>query len=248
MTVQLIRAGMPEDEIRACEMEALTAQIEVGTHWREALDPEIMNILSAYWFAQDKDTPGKTWWNATAQHPAIFRAMRIDPADPASVYAIAHLRITRIDGAPFILAAYPTPRILGPLDLDWLEIDQVLAWNPVTDQAHILSDPNPQLFGPLNDDQAAIHASPFAYLRSWCEARARFFVEWQGSHGQAWRGVPNEPDLAPGALMVGRANDIPWCPSAMPDALQVHGIDPTIINKAILRAARLPFARAGNAA
>jgi hypothetical protein len=209
----------------------------------ELLDIDHANAISAYFHALKKDSPAKTWFFATFEHAAIYRAMKVDPSDPASFYACAHLRLWRdVDGKALILAAHPAPGLI-PEAADWLGIDAVLAWNPVDDTAYVMGDPAPQLFGGFTSPEVgAIYASPFTFLRAWTEARARFWTEWTSAQGLAWRAAPVERDQVPGTLMLGGINDIAWVPSALPHDLTCVGLDSSKINKAIIKAAKLPFA------
>jgi hypothetical protein len=206
------------------------------------LTTEHQNALSGYAYALKKDTPAKTWFYAEVDHAAIYRALRIDADDNAAFYATGHLRLAKIDDAWHILAAYPAPQMLPEIAPDWLDIETVIAWNPVTNRAHVLGDPVPQLVGAFQDemDAGVIYADPFAFLRSWVEARAAFWTEWRASHGQAWRAVPNERDTVPGCLMIGKDTDIRWPVSSLPKSIATVGHDPDALFKAIFRAAKLP--------
>lgn len=198
------------------------------------------NDLCARVHAREKDGPGKTWWNAQPAHPAIYRALQVDPCEFGAFYAILPFRLARIEGEPRILAAHPCPLTLGPIDEDWLEIEAVIAWNPVDNTATVLRDDAPQLFGDL--DEAVLFGDPFAFFRSWVEARAAFAMHRNHTAGKEWASPPTEFGTAPGALIVGDADKIRWAPSSMPRDLAVVGIDPIKINRAILRAANLPRA------
>jgi hypothetical protein len=201
-----------------------------------------MNNLSARLYALSKDCPGKAWWDADPMHPAICRALRIDPADEGAVFAKAPFRLAQIDGAHVILAAYPTPRMLGPVDGDWLGIETVIAWHPRSDAATILADPEPQLTGRLTDDTPRLYASARSFFTDWLRARAAFFVLWQQSRKGKWAHGATEHDLAPGALVVGNVDAIRWRPSTMPENLECVGLDAKKLNRALLKAARVPRA------
>lgn len=203
------------------------------------------NDLCARVHAREKDGPGKTWWNAQAGHPAIYRALKVDPNEFGAFYAILPFRLARIEGQPRILAAHPCPLTLGPIDEDWLSIEAVISWNPVDNTATVLRDKTPQLVGDLNEP--VLFGDPFAFFRSWVEARAAFAMHRSHTAGKEWASPPTEYGTAPGALIVGDADKIRWAPSAMPRDLAVVGIDPIKINRAILRAANLPRAVAKQA-
>lgn len=198
------------------------------------------NALVSVVHSRAKDTPAKTWWDAEALHPATFRALRIDRADFAAAYAVHPFRLARIDGKPLILAAHPAPLILGPVDDDHLNIEAVIAWNPVDNRAFVLGDETPQLVGALSDDAPTLFASPFAFFRAWLEARAAFAMLRSQLVGKDWMARPTEHGTAPGALMIGAIDAIRWNPASLPRDLVCVGADPMQINRAILRAARLP--------
>lgn len=200
------------------------------------------NALSTLWFERGKDSPAKDWWNAEPWHPAIGRALRIDRAEFGGVYALAPFRVIRIEGKPMIAAAWPAPRILGPVDYDWLDIEAVIAWNPVDDTAFVMGDPVPQLVGKLSDDAPQIHASPRAFFQQWAIRRAAYAMQASQAAQQSWHIKPTERDEVPGVLMTGPIEKIRWNPAAMPEHIECVGCDPQHINRAILRAARLPRA------
>lgn len=221
-------------------MSALAAVIA------EAMAPDALNPLFTRLHARSKETPAKTWWHAEALHPAIYRALRMDPGETGAAYAALPFRIHRnTDGVVRILAAFPTPRILAPHDDDdWLGIDYVLSWNPVDDTAIVMGDAGASLIGRSNsNDHAAIFASPFAYFRALAEARAAWLTGWYAIEGE-WRQRPAEPDLTPGYLMLAKPDKVRWPVADLPRDLTCHGVDPMAVNRAILRQSALPRASA----
>lgn len=207
---------------------------------------EDINALSARLYALNRETPGKVWWDADPMHPAIARALRIDPADEGAVFAKAPFRLAQIDGRHVILAAYPTPRLLGPVDGDWLDIETVIAWDPRTDAATVLGDTEPQLAGRLTDETPRLYASARQLFTDWLRARAAFFVLWQQSRRGEWRHGATEHDLIPGALAIGPIDAIQWRPHTLPTNIETIGIDAARLNKTLLRAARVPRAHNTN--
>ena len=200
------------------------------------------NSLSMRWHALAKDTPGKAWWRGKGMHAAIFRALRIDRDQDGAIYAAQPFRLATIDDRHVILAAYPAPRLFDDPECDWLGIEQVIAWNPIDDSATIMGDTEPQLAGCLSDDANALFASPRAFFKQWAARRAAFAIQRQKAASAKWHIAPREGDECPGSLIVGDPARIKWNPSAMPSKLECIGVDPKTINRAILRAARLPFA------
>lgn len=205
-------------------------------------DDDDINDLSARLFALSKDCPGKTWWDADPMHPAIARALRIDPSEEGAVFAKAPFRLAQIEGRHVILVAYPTPRLLGPVDGDWLGIETVIAWDPRTDEATVLGDSEPQIAGALTDETPRLYGSARAFFTDWLRARASFFVLWCQSRQGAWAHGATEADLVPGALAIGSLDAIRWRPTQMPANIETIGIDAAKLNKALLRAARIPRA------
>lgn len=207
--------------------------------------PDALNPLFALLHARSKDCPGKTWWHAEAMHPAIFRALRMNRDDEGSVFAAVPFRLHRGPEGARILAAFPCPRILAPHDdNDWLGIETVLSWDPVTDNAEVVGDPGPALVGNIASDaeHLPIHGSAFTYFRALAEARAQWIVARQMVAGD-WRRKPREPDLSPGLLLIGGEPDkVRWPLSRMPEAITAHGLDAKALNRALLRQARIPRA------
>lgn len=201
----------------------------------------IDNSLAARWFALSKDSPAKLWWHSPLWNDATGRALGLDRAECAGVYALAPFRIARIDGKALVLAAYPAPRIFAPVDEDWLDIETVIAWNPLDDTAIVLGDPVPQIVGTFAED-ATLYASPREFFQRWAQKRAAYAVQRQACADNEWSAPPVEADLAPGALIIGNFNEIRWQTHNLPRDLECVGVDARLINRAILRAANLPRA------
>lgn len=202
---------------------------------------EVQNIVSAHQHALSKDTPAKTWWHADYAHPAIARALHVDPGQLGARYALAPFRLWKDGERHLILAAYPAPRCLGPVDWDWLGIQSVIAWEPRTDAAFVLGDPVAQLVGTFAN-QPALYASPRDFFTDWMRARAEFFVRWLNSRRGEWAHGATERDDLPGMLAIGPLDQIRWNPSSMPENIECVGLDPAVLNRALLRAARVPRA------
>lgn len=204
------------------------------------------NDFIATMHARDKDSPAKMWWNVDSVHAAVYRALRIDPADPTARFACEPFRYIKHDGRHVILVAWPTPRILGPIDDDWLAIEDVIAWDPVSNTATSLVDDHPHIFGAFRDDAQALYADPRAFFQAWAMARAQFAVRHRQMRGKDWHAIPQEHDLVPGALVIGDLGRVRWAPSVLPDHIECVGMDPREVNRAILKAARLPRASASS--
>jgi hypothetical protein len=199
------------------------------------------NALWAYLYAIGKETPAKFWWEQPFNHPAIARALNIDRSEYAAFFALMPFRYAKTEKGHRIFAAYPCPRTIGTeIDRDWLGIETVIEWDPVTNTAQVLDDPHPQLVGDMRDDSATLFADPRAFFLEWARNRAAFAVRFQETLRTAWTAKPMEADVVPGALMIGTPESIIWAPSALPEAIRCVGVDPRRVNKAILKSARLP--------
>lgn len=231
----LIRGGMEDADLATLEHHVWQAKVT-----GQIPDADAMNAVSAYWYACERDTPAKRWWATTPWHPAAYRALNIDPDQYGAAFAIAPFRISRIDGVVHVIAAYPAPRMTSPVDLDWLGITHIIAWNPITNRAHVIGDPGPQIVGKLTDDANTVFGDPKAFFQSWARARAMFQVECEGLTGKAWAKRPTERDLVPGALLIGAVEKVRWNPRALPPHITCVGINDRALNSAIFRAAALP--------
>lgn len=208
-------------------------------------DQADVNAWSAYHYALGRDTPGKVWWNCPPLHAATFRALQIDRGDEAAIYACAPFRIHKAEDGVRIIAAYPAPALFGTPDHHWLGIETVISWDPLTDAAAVLGDEHPQIIGHLTDEANHLFSSPKAFFQHWAMNRARFAVKRREAVRGSWKAIPKERDEVPGGLVIGATNDIRWQPSALPETIRCVGINPQVVNKAIMRAARLPRALGG---
>lgn len=187
----------------------------------------------------ERDTPARMWWHADFDHPAIAGAFSIKRSEEGAVYALAPFRIASVNGRLMIIAAYPAPRILGPVDTDWLNIEAIIAWNPNTDEAHIIGDAQPQMVGDLTHEPT-IYASPRAFFFEWLKRRAAFYVRWSMAKGGKWKHGHTERDIVPGGLVIGDPADVRWRPSTMPENVTCIGLDARRIRGALIRAAHVP--------
>lgn len=206
----------------------------------EPIPAEIANYVSAADFAA-KNGPGAIWWECAPTHPAIGRALKIDRAQEGGVYALAPFRLWHDGARHLILAAYPCPRLLGPIDMDASAIEAVIAWNPVTDEAYALGDETPGLFGNLSG--STVFRSPLDFFQSWAIERAKFFVSWGIAQGRAFQHV-SDATPCPGCLAIGPIDRIRWID--LPREFEARGINPTELNRAIIRQANLPRAYSTN--
>ena len=215
------------------------------------------NALSTFQYALRKETPGKFWATkclSPVKHPsvlkAICKALSLDPDDPAILPAIRHIHVGKpTDSEPYLVIPYPIP--LPKLWPDgktrrlWLEIEQVLIWNPANNHVEIMGDKQAQLYGTINRDlpethKVWAHVKPF--LQAWASALAiQDGIKTRVDDDQ-WAHPFRERDVVPGALIIGKPDKIRWPIQTMPDNIKCVGIDAKIINHAILKSARLPWA------
>lgn len=201
-----------------------------------------LNDLAALNYALAKDTPAKAFFFAQAGHPAVYRALRMDPAEWGAFYASLPFRLDKTEEGARILWAWPMPRVLGPVDDNWLGIETVLAWYPHLNRVEVLGDAGAHHIGAHDPMQAECHiySDPFAFFRANVEDRAQWYMrravmtDWQAFE---------EPAFHPGYLITGDAEKVRWPVSAMPSDIVCHGIDENRLNRAILKQARIPRAR-----
>jgi hypothetical protein len=214
----------------------------------ETAAPDFMNPIHALAHARARDTPAKRWWYAQVLHPAIFRALRLDPKESGAVYAAMPFRLSRDgEGNACILVALPCPRLFDADD-DWLGIEVVLAWYPQTGKVIDLEDAEPNhLVGELPADLAEpthVFADPFAFFRAMAEARAQWLTSFYANADPLWRRRPHEPRHVPGFLVIGNPEKVRW--PTLTAEIHCHGIDPRKVNHAILRQSTLPRAIAAH--
>lgn len=206
---------------------------------------EINNLVAAYSHALNKDTPAKRWWDCEPYHPAIARALKVNRQQTGGVYALAPFRLWNDGERYLILAAYPCPRILGPIDMDHLDIEAVLAWNPITDEAHILGEAQPALFGANGepDQSFTLYQSTRAFLTDWAINRAHAYVRVSELRKNRWSDAEDR-DTPPGALVIGDPKKVDL--TKLPREFAAQGFDIAELNRTIIRQARLPRAHSAN--
>lgn len=207
----------------------------------ETMGADAWNYLAAYWRDIENESPAKTWWGLKHDHPAIARALRIDRSEPHAWYALLPFRYLKLGDRHLILAAYPTPKIITAVDQDWLGIETVIAWEPTTGAVSVMTDDRPQLVGRVTETDSTVFAEPRAFFTAWMRQRAWFMAARVQASQRKWSAMHGEPDLLPGALIVGDPDKISWPVHSMPDRFTCVGIEPKRVNKAIIRSARLPM-------
>lgn len=189
--------------------------------------------------AYNRDTPEKRWFEAPLDRAPVYRALKIDPADPTAVYAVAPFRAYKNDDGQWrILAAWPTPAILDDA-CDYFGIEAVVSWDPLTDEAQVMGDTSAQLVGRLDDQAIQIHASPRAFFQAWAIRRAQFYAS-RKSMSAHWTVPPKERDEVPGVLCVGPIDQIRWSIADLPAQIECVGIDDRAVYRSVLRAVHLP--------
>jgi hypothetical protein len=217
--------------------QALSVALAYDGNPMDRIGAEATNLIAAYAHSIDKPSPAKTWWNLPHDHAAIARALRIDRTESVAWYALLPFRYIKRGDRHLILAAHPTP-MSAP---DWLGIETVLAWEPVTGRVTNLTDDRPQLFGAVTETDATLYADPRAFFTAWMRQRAWYATARIEAMKSPWAARPAEVSTLPGALMVGDLDAIEWPRDGMPPRFTTVGIDPRAVNRAMLKSARLPF-------
>lgn len=225
----------------ALAFNALSVALAMDGNPFEIIGPEATNIVSGHLFSLDKPCPARMWWKLPHDHAAIARALRVDRSEFLTWYALAPFRYIKRGDRHLILAAYPCPRTFAPIDMDWLGIETVLAWEPTTGRVTNLTDDRPQMFGPLTETDNTIYADPRAFFTGWMRKRAWYVMARLEASKSPWSAKPAEKDVLPGALMIGEAEDIHWPIPLMPKRINAVGIDPKRLNRAILKSAAVPM-------
>ncbi len=199
-----------------------------------------------------QDTPARQWWSAPATHPAVGRALGIDRTQEGGAFGIHPFRLMKVDDLNHVAAPWPCPRVFGPMDISWLDIQQVIAWNPVTNAVQIIGDTQAQIVGRFDSYFAKtgtgyLFGNVRTFFQSWAQSRAQWFI-FAKAHLSKHVDRPQEPDLVPGCLAVGPLKDIRWNLARLPPRIECVGIDTCAVNAAILRSARLPRVTSMNAA
>ena len=223
-----------------CEAQAILslAGQTLIDHFGEETGIELTNFISAIDHAHKQDTPAKDWWHCEPNHAAVYRALGIDPKEEGAFYACLPFRLFHDGEKHVILAAYPCPRVLGPVDMDWLDIEDVIAWDPVTDTAELRGVGTDLLAGPeMAEETNTLFASPREFLTEWAMRRAQFSVQRQAL--TEWQDI-SEHDVCPGKLAIGDINKIRW--SGLSADFEARGFDIPKLNRAILRGANIPRA------
>lgn len=187
-------------------------------------------------------TPAAAWMQLDPDHPAIARAFGL-PQDAAGArFALYPFRVNRIGGVWHVLAAWPCPRTIGALDTDASGVLSVIAWNPADNTHRLVKDPQPQLVGRVdinfNGNSAVLYGNGLQFFRAWIANRLAY---WRNMRTQ---GLGVEPDLVPGALVVGDLREIRLPLSVMPPAIHCVGVNPGAVNRRIVELAQLPQASA----
>ena len=212
------------------------------------------NELSSFFYNLRKETPGR-FWEFQCKSPldseqalkSMSKVLNLDATDDMVPVAIKHIKLGKIDNVYHIVVPYPIPEEKEWPDGSnrglWIDIEQVLIWNPKTDHWTIMGDDAPQLFGNLNP---VVFGHPKRFLQEWASARAIQLEHIRIRSAQKWSVTPTESDVCPGSLIVGDLNKIPWPISEMDKSIRCYGIDPKKVNQSILKSANLPFAVQGH--
>jgi len=201
-----------------------------------------LNAKSQFFYQLHKDTPGK-FWALKCKSPllddlsfkSLAKVLNLDANDPMTGPAVYHMRLGKVDDVYQIVTPYPIPNIEDGTHLD---IDQVLLWNPKTNQISIMGDDTPQIFGAVTDK---IYGDPKRFLQDWACNLAMQFTAHKSQRDQKWKSAPQEVDCCPGALIVGDLAKIRWPLMDMPKRIECFDIDAKKVSSAILKSANLPW-------
>lgn len=203
-------------------------------------DAQVNANADTLWLrSYQRDTPEKRWFEAPLDRAPVFRALRIDPSDPAATYAVAPFRAYKNDDGQWrVLAAWPAPTILDEVQ-DYFGIEAVVSWNPLTDEAEMMGDDKPRLVGRINEQANQVHARPRAFFQAWAIRRAQYYAA-RKSTAAHWSVPPRERDEVPGVLCIGATDQIRWNLAALPAQIECVGIDDRAVYRSVVRAAHLP--------
>lgn len=210
----------------------------------------IRQATSVFKHALDKETPQKLWDNADRKHPAVARALRIDPADPNAFYALFPFRLGKVDDEYRILVAMEPPALLSGT-YHHIDIEYVLAWNPKTNLCEVGGDPVPHVIGPsehaasvtglFSADEINVYGDPFQYFRAWAEIRAAFRERRiEQSNGKWQHPLTEIPGDVPGLLLLGNPYDVRWPVRDLPKVVNCIGCDRKAVTGSIFRSANIP--------
>ena len=110
-----------------------------------------------------------------------------------------------------ILGAYPAPRVIDGIDPDWLDVREVIAWEPHTNKAWLpetawaMGDGrDSRLAGELSETCNTVFSDPCAFFTAWAGERARWIAMRKacGVHDTL------EPCLMPGAPVPAATNTV----------------------------------------
>lgn len=206
------------------------------------------NAAMLYERETERMSPAKRWFHAPTDRAPVYRALRLDPADPAAPYAVLPFRLAKNDEDQWrIFAAWPCPLTFCPAGEDnwtgddWLGIEHVISWDPNRDTAELVGDSDSMLVGTLDEADKAntIYASPRTFFQGWAIRRAQYLTTRQTTAAH-WSVPPRERDEVPGALLIGDLDKIRLRTADLPAHIETQGIDPKALNRAIIRAAQLP--------
>jgi hypothetical protein len=186
------------------------------------------------------DNAAEVWFAAshTRGRTAIYNALKVDPNDRASAYALAPFRIVRYDEKDWIAGAIGSPPVLDPVAIiQWTphDITDVLLWNPRLNTAQIMGEatsqachtaPNPY------DNAVKVFADLFAFFRAWGARRAdRFHI----IADPTWVHPRTEAHLSdmPGIFVQGSLAKINWRAVDVPSYIAGPGCDVKQLQKAV---------------
>lgn len=200
---------------------------------------------SVFAFETNKAGPSKIWANADIGHKAVYKALKIDPADPAAFYAAFPFRLAMMGERARIVIAITPPLIATKGNEHWhhTDIDLVLSWNPVENTVEVIGDTQPMaVFPDEMGDAVEVYGDGFKFFRRWIERRAEFWQRRTDSAKNKWKHPAVEPRDGglPAILCVGDVRQIRWQTHDLPPVINAVGIDRDALNASIFKSAAVP--------
>lgn len=223
-------------------MNALTAIVADEHEFDELPDaetwaPYLREILA--------DTPARCWWKAdwNLGRASICRLLGI--ADEDRIYASYPFRtMLDDDGRAWIAAATGCPSPYALYDAPWLDVTDILLWEPRTGRCYVAGDENGNnLIEPyIYPDALTIYVNPQAFFRDWAAARAKTGrLITKHARGEFVHEVhePRDGGL-PGALVIGKLDKVVSRLLRYPRLRAGSSVNKTELRRALTSAARLP--------
>ncbi|MEP3870297.1 MAG: hypothetical protein ABJM32_18140 [Parasphingorhabdus sp.] len=198
--------------------------------------------LSVYRYELRADTPAKQWSECKATAPNVYRALKIDPEVPEAFYAGYPFRLGKYRDEWRILVAFPPPDLTSGMS-NHLDIEDVLAWDPVKNTVEVMGDDNDAhlICSDYVDDTLKVYGNPLEFFFAWAEQRAIWRTKWIAARGKKWaHPAPERTKELPGALVIGDIKKIRWPLSDLPKKITCIGVNKVAVRSSIFESANIP--------